>query len=466
MLKPEPSGLQIRGSRIGRLEGARLLLGYARAASRAESEGSTTSGRIDALLEGGEPVEEGSPILDPAESAARMRASFRHADRSRYLIAIVEALHALDATRVVLSGEGVDFTVQASAVDLPEPSRTLLELYGFALEDTDTPLTQALARLAVGVDMGLGHGSIERIVISYGTGRETILAEFREGLPPTVVRAPAGPAGCLRVFVDRPWSSTRAHDGTAARELDHLRRAVRYSRRPVLFDGALASQQPRELWGERRGQGRGYRYVIGLEQAGEQPSEIEIWSAGVQIDRIEGEGVAVRAALHLDAPHRGGSQMRVVRDAVLEGALAQLEAEREALLDELARADAGWTHLRPQAWPESRVDRVLGRPLRVPRSALERGERGGVLVGALLYAVGIVAGAAGVGTAWGGELAGLLGALIFLIHGTIGAKQLASWRGADRERRAQLLRWLVGLAAILALLGGLAGHFILYRRLG
>lgn len=428
--------------------------------SEGDRGASTAATLIDALLEAGEPVDEGSFTLDPLAAAAKMEA-FRYADRSRYLIPIVEALHGLEATRVAVTGEGVDFTVQASAIDLPEPSRALFELYSCALGRADAPLGRALARLAVGVDMGLGHGSIERIVISYGTGRATITAEFRAGAAPKIVRGPAGPAGSLRVFVDRPWSSTFASDGTAKRELEHLRNALRYSRRPLTIDGELASQQAREWWRARQGEGEGYRFELGIEQTGERASELELWTAGVQIDRIPLPGIAVRGALHLDAPRRDLSQMQVIRDALVEDALADIEEAREELLEALERADEGWTYERPSEWPMPRVDRVLERSERAPATAAAaKKDSVAALLGSLVfYLIGIGSGAGVVMLMGEGDLGVVFDLLLCLLFTAMGAIQLADSMGKDRPSQERLFRNLMILAGVLALICGLTGRF-------
>ena len=437
--------------------------------SEGDTGASTAATLIDALLADGEPVDEGSFTLDPVAAATKMKA-FRYADRSRYLIPIVEAMHGLDATRVALIGEGVDFTLQASAVDLPEPSRTLFELYSCALGTADTALGRALARLAVGVDMGLGHGSIERIVISYSTGRATITAEFREGVAPKIVRGPAGPAGSLRVFVDRPWSGTFASDGTASRELEHLRKAVRYSRRPVVIDGKMASQRVREWWRARRGEGEGYRYEVGIEQTGERGSEVELWTAGVQVDRMPIPGIAVRAALHLDTLRRDLSQMQVIRDELIEQGLVDIEEAREGLLEELEQADKDWTYERPPEWSMQRVDRVLERSERSPMApptaplttAAEDGRKNGPILGSLCYVAGIGVGAGAVERVDEDPFGAMYTLLIALTFGGFGAMLLGHWLGADPDSQEQLTRWFGWGAFVLAVLGGLTGTFTVH----
>jgi hypothetical protein len=170
----------------------------------------------------------------------------------------------------------------------------------------------------------------------------------------------------LSVLIDHPWPRSRGR--TIA--LEYLREAVRHSDRQVTLEGETISREPRSWIDTQRGAGPGYRFVAGFERSDDGTSVIELWTAGVRVETLSGNGRAFRAAIEFDAPRRDLSRLKIVRDETVEQALAAVEQVRGVALRELEAADAKWTNeTRPVAWPPERVDRVLERPVRTSTRA-------------------------------------------------------------------------------------------------
>lgn len=387
------------------------------------TEPSTAAQLIDALMAGGEAVDEGSFSLDTAAAAAKLDA-YQYADRSGYLIPIAEAAGGLAARRVRVRTHGEDLSLALEGVTLPDPVKFLAAPFAQARGADRT--TRALGRLGVGLHMALGHSSIERIAMSYSTATDMFVAEWRRDGQGSLARRDPAVADELRIVIDRPWTDRIALRGAARKELDHLRAAVRHS--PALFeiDDREVSRDLREWDYPSNASGPGYRSESGLERHGEHPSVIELWSQDVCVETLPGPGIGFRAAIHLDAPTRDLSQMTIVHDDPVTAALAAVELEHRKTLEVLAMDEASWSEsTRPSHWPKQRVDRVLGRPVRGPELG-QVVKRGGQLIFALpFYLAGTGAGIVGFWllihrNPWG------LFVLIFLCsHAGIGAGQIA-----------------------------------------
>jgi hypothetical protein len=326
-----------------------------------ESESPATR-LIDELLESGTPVDDGQFTLDPAAAAAKLEA-FTYADRSLYLIPIVEGLLGLGAREVVLETVGEDLLIRGRGIRLNAAQRCFTDIYSHAIGSGTDAISRALGRLAIGIDMILGGETCKHVRLCYSDPSGAVIGEYRFRAAPQVSRAQPDVLSELNILVDHPWPGGSGR--TAA--LEHLRDAVRHSDREVSLDGASISGRPRDLIDTRRGEGPGYRFIAGFEHVGEHRSVIEFWTVGVLIESLSGNGKAFRAVIEFDAPRRDLSRFKIIRDETVEQALAAVEQARSLALRELEESDASWSDAtRPDAWPPERVDRVLERPVRAP----------------------------------------------------------------------------------------------------
>lgn len=334
------------------------------------AEPSTAAELIDALLAGGEPVDEGSFSIDATAAAAKLL-GFQYLDRSAYLIPIAEAGAGLDAQRVSLTTRGADLRITFEGVHVRDAAEWLASAFRRRRGegDGDRRANRALARLGVGLDMALGHASIDRIAISYSTDQHMLVAEYRPDRPPRLSRRDPERPGTLQIFVDRPWTARLAAEHPVRGELDQLRAAVRHAQTRFEIDGELVSNATR-LWEfVSRGHGEGYRYECGIEAWSDSPSAIELHAEGICVDTIAGSHIAFRAVVQLDEADRDISQAKVIHDEVVTAALEAVETARSQALLALQQQDARWSGAtRPSQWSEARVDRILGRPERAPVS--------------------------------------------------------------------------------------------------
>ena len=282
-----------------------------------EAKAGVTAQLIDDLLASGTPVDEGQFTIDGAAAARKMEA-FRYVDFDRYLLPLVEALHLLDCREVAIEREGEDLVLRASNVHLGEVEETLLDIYSHAIGDN---ASDALARLAIAMDMALSDEGNQRIALTYSNAARSYAAVYKSREAPTLVEDHPKVIRELRLFIDRPWRDRLV--GDPEKVLGHLREAVRYSARPVTIDGELVSEHPRE-WSTEAVEGEGYRVRLVASPAA-KGSIAELWSAGLHLDTLELEGRGVHAVIELHAPKRDLSQMRIIRDECVEAALAKLE---------------------------------------------------------------------------------------------------------------------------------------------
>jgi hypothetical protein len=335
---------------------------------------STSARIIDDLLQGAEEVDEGVFTLDPVAAAAKLEA-FAYADRTRHLLPIVEGLFGLGAREVAVETRGEDLVIRGNGIRLHDPEGCFVEIYSHAIGVGADPRARALGRLGIGIDMILGGDTAaNRVELRYSGTSTAVIAEYRFRAAPQLREDTLRVVGELEILVDHPW--IRMGSDGRRESLAHLRDAARFSDRKISLDKEPISGRTRNWFETMRGEGPGYRFSAGLEQVGERSSEIELWTAGLCIGRVPGEGLAFRAVIELDAPRRDLSQLEVVRDETVEQALAAVEQARLEALGQLERADASWTDAtRPAAWPEARVDRTLDRavrerpPPKVPRVA-------------------------------------------------------------------------------------------------
>ena len=282
----------------------------------------TAAQLIDEFFAGGDVLGEHSFTLDHAASASKMYA-FRYTDRSLYLLPLLEAIHTLGATKVTIDLVGPDLLLRAEGVALPAPVENLSALYDHALEPSADPLERALARLGVGLDMALGFDAIERVGVVYSTKRDMFVAEFRPRKSPRFVRHDPETPGELQVLVDRPNTSGIRPDVSQA-ELRHLRKAVENSKHPVFVEGEAIAQTPRSGTFARSGRIGACTYEAFLIKD-EEPSVIELWTGGIRVDTLAPSGRGLLAEIHLDAPARDVSQIKVARDPTVKAALEEHE---------------------------------------------------------------------------------------------------------------------------------------------
>ena len=384
-----------------------------------EPERSTAAALIDALLAGGEPVDEGGFTLDAGAAATKLDA-YQYADRSGYLIAIVEGVRALGAKLVVLTESGADLLIVAEGVTLGDPVGFLADPFTRTHGAGDRH-GRGLVRLGVGLHMALGYNSIARVALSYSTvprralgstlpalgsyrdtsstgsdGAQMIAAEYRPGVAPRLVRRSCELGDELQIFIDRPWADRLSIGGASRTELDRLRAAVR--RGPILLGGEPLRDPSPAIELSVRSSGPGFGLVVGLEARGEHDSTVELCTEGLCVETIVLPSLGSRAVIDLEAPRRDLSQSKIVRDEVVTAALAAAEQADAEVRAQLAERDRRWTPAsRPANWTVGRVDRILGRAPRSPD--LEHlGIRGVRLVrqlrpGMKSWAVGVVFGA-------------------------------------------------------------------------
>jgi hypothetical protein len=314
---------------------------------------------VGALLDAGEAIDEGSFTLDPAAAAAKL-AEFRYADRTLLLIPIVEGLFRLGATRVEVETNPVGrrLRVRATGITLPEPERSLANLHAYGLAQPRDPLEQALRRLVIGLDMALAEDLADRAQIACGSA----CFELRSRQAPVAIARAPLPTDTLELILSnpRPWWKARA------RVLEHLRAAVRHARVVAIIDSRQVSGHPREWFATETAEGPGFRVFVGLEQREDTDGLVELWTAGICVERRSWGGFASRAVIELDAPRRDLCQLAIVDDPVVEQALAVVDWARASVLEQLEHAEAGWTAKVPRVpeWPPERVDRALGRVVR------------------------------------------------------------------------------------------------------
>ena len=375
---------------------------------------------IGALIGPDAEVEEGQFTLDPAAAAAKL-AAFAYADRSVYLVPLVEGLLGLGAREIKIEATLTTLEVRAGWIELEGATSQLVNLYGFAQGSTSDPRLRALGRLAVGIDMVLDGPEV--VVEVQTPGVSATLVEYRARAAPRVRARDEGGSSAAEVhgFEVRVRLPLSLGVGQAIEEaLTHLRVAVRHSEHLITIEGRLVGGQPRTwLEGLRvTGEGPGYRFHVGLENRIElaEHAWIEWWTGGLMVQVEPSPGKSFRALIELDSPRRDLSQIRLVRDATVERALAAVEAARVELLARLAALDRKWTALtRPPEWPPERVDALLGREPRPTTTAvavqIQREPQTIIQLGmlayrmpdptarwGLLYLPGLVAGFAGLAT--------------------------------------------------------------------
>lgn len=147
-----------------------------------EPELETPAARIiGELLEQGEAVDEGGFTLDAAAAVAKLDA-FAYVDRSVYLLPMVEGLIGLGARAIVIETEGEDLRVGGLGLQL-DAERWFAELYSCAIGTPTEGSGRAIARLAIGLDMLLGSGTVKSVRMSYSRPSHAIIGEYRHREP-------------------------------------------------------------------------------------------------------------------------------------------------------------------------------------------------------------------------------------------------------------------------------------------
>lgn len=295
---------------------------------RPMSQTETAAELIDALMLEGEEVDAGSFSVDQRAARDKMEA-FQYADRSAYLLPLAEAAFALGARRLELSTRGPDLVFSAEGVSLDDPLAGLAGLEARALTTQPELRERALSRLSVGLDMVLGSEGLGRAVISYDTGVEVYVAEYtleREG--PRLSRGPTRTTGELLILLDYRGlglSSQRTP------ELERLREAIEFASTPVFIDGERVNHDPVNWIHRGEGQGQGFRYEASRVFGS---SKVELWANGVLYETLNLEHGGFVGRLHLEAPRRDLSQMKLIHDETVEAGLAKLEQVRVQLIRE------------------------------------------------------------------------------------------------------------------------------------
>jgi hypothetical protein len=287
---------------------------------------------IDELLASGAPVDDGQFTLDPVAAAAKLEA-FAYADRSLYLIPIIEGLINLGAREVALETVREDLIIRGRGIRLHRAQQLFTDIYSHAIGAGDDAIGRAFGRLAIGIDMLLGGEPNGRVRMCYSDPSGAVIGEYGFRAAPQISRAHPDVLRELSISIDHSrWGSSGR-----ATALGHLRNAVGHSDRTIILDGETISGQPRSWIEPQRGEGPGYRFVAGFEKAGDQGSVIELWTAGVRVETLSGNGQGFRAVIEFDAPRRDLSRFKIVRDETVEQALAAVERLRSAAAHEPER---------------------------------------------------------------------------------------------------------------------------------
>ncbi|MFO7567428.1 MAG: hypothetical protein R6X02_32595 [Enhygromyxa sp.] len=425
-----------------------------------EPEPSAATRVIDALVAGGQPVDEGRFSLDVAAAADKLD-NYQHADRSAYLVPLVEGARGLDARRITLTTHGEDLSISMEGVELPDPLRFLSNPFGLMRGADLERKDWALGRLGVALHMALGHARVARVAVSYSDLASMLVAEYRGDGSVRLARREPEVTGELRIIIDRPWIERVSLRGAWHAEIEVLRAAIQYSRFALSVDGESLAGHSRKWAYVTRGSGPGYSYEAGLEPH-EDPSVLELWSEGLCVETLPGPGLGFRAAIHLTMPRRDLSQMKIVHDETFNTALAAVEHSYHEALERLARHDASWTGAdRPSHWPRARVDRLLGRHERerLPEETVRHRIRANRknIVSALVFGCvfGIITGSLGFALLVGPSLFGGLWFLVLMLVGSGAAgRELANILVTDKRTKIVIQGlWLVLIAVIAGYIG-------------
>jgi hypothetical protein len=253
---------------------------------------STATRIIGELLDAGEVVDDGEFTLDPAAAAAKL-AAFSYADRTRYLLPIVEGLVGLGARAIELETVGEDLRIRGRGLRLGHAPRYFTDLYAQALGSRGDEHERAFGRIAIGLNMVLGDEKTKRVRLRYSGASAGVVAEYRLGEAPQLGRTDVDVIGELNILIDHAW----LHFEGRTKALTHLRAAVRFSDRDISLDGEPISRCPRDWFETLRGEGPGYRFTAGLEQSDEAPVQIELWTAGVCVGTLASRSKAFSAAI-------------------------------------------------------------------------------------------------------------------------------------------------------------------------
>jgi hypothetical protein len=322
---------------------------------------------IRELAGAGEIADEGSFTLDPAAAVAKL-ARFAYADRSRYLVVIVEGLVGLGAAAIEIETVSEDLVIRVGTLLLDQPETLLANLYAHAFGARPGAGMRGLGRLAIGVDMVLGVDVGTQVRLRYRTAATSFEVELGRRAPPVLRPMPAASEPhALELRLDHPW--TRRFTDDLAAPLEHLRAAVRYSPLEIRFEGELISGRARDWFETLQDAGAGFQIRAGLAQGEDRAAVIELWHGGVCVERVAGEGFGFQAVIELDEVRWDLSQVKLVRDRPLAEALARTAGLRQQALRQLVDADRRWTSTtRPSAWSVLDVDEVLGRRTVVRRA--------------------------------------------------------------------------------------------------
>lgn len=281
-------------------------------------------------------VDTGTFSLDVTQARRRLDDS-RYIDRDAYLVCVIEGLIGLGAARVDVELDGADIIVNAPGLSLEATAAELASLYEKPLADGDDDRTYALGRLAVGIDMALGHRGIGRVMIESRGSEKTSLALFAPDADLDLRESEGGEPG-VRVLFDRGLLEELGASlaGGPPPELDAAREACRHCATLVTVEDARVSfGMPFVELGAVHEED-GLRVESGVTRTDDE-ARVVLLSYGVQVERIRVSGVdqapGFIALAHLRRPARDLSRIQLIRDEAFERAVSVAERAHRDIID-------------------------------------------------------------------------------------------------------------------------------------
>lgn len=282
-------------------------------------------------------VARGGFTLDE-EAARRRLAESRYSDRDAYLSPTVEGLLGLGAPQLEVHRSGADIVLDALGTTVENPEQALRGLFSAAFAETQDKRTRALARLAVAMDMALGHAGIEGIVIELADAEERWAGVLEVDKPFRFAKLESYRPG-MRVLFDRglKHEALALFDREAPPELHALSVAVHRAPDPIYVESELASTTP-PCDAAVSAAGDGFRIRAGYEKGRTAPRIVWMHQGVIAqttyFEEPDDPGGFV-AYVELEVARRDASRMRLLQDEVYRRAEARAHAlyeESRALL--------------------------------------------------------------------------------------------------------------------------------------
>ena len=374
-----PAGTPTLGLRVDRPEAPDALEPTGAEAPTAAGQTPPTSTAADSLIaelaEGGETVAEGAFTLDREVAREKMQA-YQLAEPERYALELTQAAVLRGTERIRIEHDRDDLWIRFGGT--PFTLTELEHLYATLFADAEDPETQAVQRLAVGLNAALA-GSPTFVHLVSGFAHDAVELELRPGTadrfgPVSDPRAPSNEA--TEIHVRLPLSQKLAGGHRAC--VDLLRERCRHAEIPVEIDGDVVSAglAAEPLRGGTTATQGDLRIHLGFAAPLNGRMELRLVTHGVWIEtlRLTRGPAGLRAVAACPRFRRDLSGRQVIRDhtfgeavTLIEGALPALYA---ALVEELSQA---WTEARREDPALVALLRRLMHPFQRPEDFAEDG---------------------------------------------------------------------------------------------